>query len=280
MPVKRPEPKPMKSSDDTDTSNGLKPEESKTVGVDCGVQQQQQGSGMVQKNVTDREKDGTLQQIGPDQFAKEASLKTHIQNCKDQAPSESTSTSQKTYSVSTRTNALMRSSSSRTTTNPSPMGFKSSIDASVQSGNSSSSDIQKVRGNDVSDQQMVVSAKHKIFVPKTTVCQYRPRNLGGSRIKSAAPRTKPRPQWCPEGLTHTQKRRLQRLRALEIKEEIAKKNKDKWFNEDKLMVPPKMTWKEKCIVKVENRNTDDTVAAQNSENSRDAPTDMSIDKGG
>jgi hypothetical protein len=103
----------------------------------------------------------------------------------------------------------MRSSSSRISMNPSPMGFKSSIDASVQSGNSSSNDIQKVRGNDVSDQRMVVSAKYKIFVPKTTICQYRPRNLGGSRIKSAALRTKPRPQWCPKGLTHTKKWRVQ-----------------------------------------------------------------------
>jgi hypothetical protein len=30
----------------------------------------------------------------------------------------------------------------------------------------------------------------------------------------------------------------------------------------------------------ENKNVDDTVAARNSENSRDAPTGMDIDKGG
>jgi hypothetical protein len=58
--MKRPGPKPIKSSDDTDTSHGLKPEESKTVGIDCGVQQHQQGSSIVQKKVIDEEKDGTL----------------------------------------------------------------------------------------------------------------------------------------------------------------------------------------------------------------------------
>jgi hypothetical protein len=44
-----------------------------------------------------------------------------------------------------------------------------------------------------SNQRKIVSAKHREFVSKLTVRQYRPRYSGGSRIKSVAPGTKPRP---------------------------------------------------------------------------------------
>jgi hypothetical protein len=67
-------------------------------------------------------------------------------------------------------------------------------------------------------------------------------------IKSVASGTKPGPYWCPTGLTPTQKQRLQRLRALEVKKEIAKKKRDELFNQDKLMVPI-VTWRDKCIAK-------------------------------
>jgi hypothetical protein len=97
------------------------------------------------------------------------------------------------------------------------MDFKSITSTSTECGDSTSSGSQKIRANDVYDQQMVLSARDKIFAPKATVCKYRPRNLGGNGIKSVAPRTKPRPQWCSTVLTHTQKRRVQRLRASEIK---------------------------------------------------------------
>jgi hypothetical protein len=53
---------------------------------------------------------------------------------------------------------------------------------------------------------------------RAAVFQNRPRNLRGNRIGSIVPGTKPKPQWCPAGLTHTQKRRVQRLQAIEIKE--------------------------------------------------------------
>jgi hypothetical protein len=46
------------------------------------------------------------------------------------------------------------------------------------------------------------------------------------------------------------------------------------------MVPPKMTWKKKCIVMDKNINADDMVADGFSENTRGAPNDMDIDKGG
>jgi hypothetical protein len=72
--------------------------------------------------------------------------------------------------------------------------------------------------------------------------------LGGNG-KSVAHGTKPGPQWCPTGLTHTQKRRIQRLRALLIREEIAEKKCDEWFNRDRSMVPPKVTQKAKRIIR-------------------------------
>jgi len=62
---------------------------------------------------------------------------------------------------------------------------------------------------------------------------------------------------------------------LEIKEEIAEKKHDKWFNQDKPMIPTK-TWKEKRIAAEENKNTDDTIIAENSENDKDVPTDMDV----
>jgi hypothetical protein len=49
------------------------------------------------------------------------------------------------------------------------------------------------------------------------------------------------PQWCPSGLTHSQKRKLQRLRAKEKKEQEA----EKIFNAIHPMVPTKQ-WKLKA----------------------------------
>jgi hypothetical protein len=132
----------------------------------------------------------------------------------------------------------------------------------------------------LSNQRNIFSAKDSIFSPRTAVHQHRPENFGDNKIMSVSPGTKPGPQWCPAGLTHTQKRRVQRLRASEIKEEIAEKKCTKCFNRDGPMVPPKMIWKEKHITTDENRKTDDTVVAQNSENNIDAPTDMDVDQGG
>jgi hypothetical protein len=73
---------------------------------------------------------------------------------------------------------------------------------------------------------------------------------------------------------------VQRLRSSEIKEEIAKKKRGEWFNRDRLMAPPKMIWKEKRTTANEHRDADDMVAAQNSENNRDAPTYMDVDLDG
>jgi hypothetical protein len=126
----------------------------------------------------------------------------------------------------------------------------------------------------------VFLAKEKMFAPRTAGTQYRSRNSVGNKTKSVAPGTKPGPRWCPAGITPTQKRWLQRLRASEIQEEIADRNDDVWFNKHMRVVPPKMTWKKKRITTEENRNADGTIAAQNVKNNSDAPTDMDVDQGG
>nr|ABA92239.1 retrotransposon protein, putative, unclassified [Oryza sativa Japonica Group] len=55
----------------------------------------------------------------------------------------------------------------------------------------------------------------------------------------------PNPRWMPKDLTATQKRRLQRLRAQELKEKKAEEQRDKKFNE--LRPPP--VWRPKSIEK-------------------------------
>jgi hypothetical protein len=124
---------------------------------------------------------------------------------------------------------------------------------------------QKIKAGNVSDHKRVSSARGRIFSPKTAVRHYRPRCSGGSIIKSVAPGTKPGPQWCPTGLTPTQKRRVQRLRVLEIKGKIAEKKHDKWFNQDGPVVPLKMIWRKRRVMIEENINLNYKVAGGNSE---------------
>ena len=45
------------------------------------------------------------------------------------------------------------------------------------------------------------------------------------------------PRWCPPGLTRTQRRKLQRLRAQEKKDQEFKRLRDKQFNNYRPMVP-------------------------------------------
>ena len=49
-------------------------------------------------------------------------------------------------------------------------------------------------------------------------------------------------RWCPPGLSHSQKRRLQRLRCQEQKEQEAKKLRDEHFNKYRPMVPQGNEW--------------------------------------
>ena len=54
-------------------------------------------------------------------------------------------------------------------------------------------------------------------------------------------------RWCPEGLTHTQKRKLQRLRNKEKREQEAEKARDEYFNKYMPMIPQGKVWQAKTI---------------------------------
>ena len=54
------------------------------------------------------------------------------------------------------------------------------------------------------------------------------------------------PRWCPSGLTHTQKRKLQRLRNKEKKEQEKEKMRDEEFNRYRPMFPQSKVWKAKA----------------------------------
>ena len=53
------------------------------------------------------------------------------------------------------------------------------------------------------------------------------------------------PRWCPPGLTHTKKRKLQRLRNKEKKEKEEEKIRDEGFNRYRPMFPQSKVWKVK-----------------------------------
>jgi hypothetical protein len=56
---------------------------------------------------------------------------------------------------------------------------------------------------------------------------------------SVTPGTDRFPQWCPSGLNHTQKRRVQRLRTMGILEGKKEEERDRRFNQTRHMVSPK-----------------------------------------
>lgn len=64
-----------------------------------------------------------------------------------------------------------------------------------------------------------------------------------------APGTKPNSRWIPENLTASQKRRLQRLRAQELREKKAEEWRDRRFN--RLRPPPSKEWRPKSPKEVE-----------------------------
>ena len=67
-----------------------------------------------------------------------------------------------------------------------------------------------------------------------------------SSSKSAADKYH-QPRWCPSGLTHTQKRKLQRLRNKEKKEQEEEKIRDEGFNRYRLMFPQSKVWNAKIV---------------------------------
>jgi len=68
------------------------------------------------------------------------------------------------------------------------------------------------------------------------------------------------PRWCPEGLTHTQKRKLQRLRNKEKREQEAEKARDEYFNKYRHMIPQGKVWQAKTIDQPSERPVEPTPA--------------------
>jgi hypothetical protein len=58
------------------------------------------------------------------------------------------------------------------------------------------------------------------------------------------------PRWCPPGLTHTQRRKLQRLRLREKREKELKKKRDENFNSYRSMVPQGKEWRVKAATQI------------------------------
>jgi hypothetical protein len=59
------------------------------------------------------------------------------------------------------------------------------------------------------------------------------------------------PRWCPPGLTHSQRRKLQRLRLREKKEKELEEQRDKIFNSYRPMVPQGKEWRAKTTPQAE-----------------------------
>ena len=55
------------------------------------------------------------------------------------------------------------------------------------------------------------------------------------------------PRCCPSSLTHTQKRKLQRLRNKQKKEQEAEKMRDDHFNKYRPMIPQGKAWQMKTV---------------------------------
>ena len=55
------------------------------------------------------------------------------------------------------------------------------------------------------------------------------------------------PRWCLEGLTHTQKRKLQCLRNKEKREQEAEKARGEYFNKYRPMIPQGKVWQVKKV---------------------------------
>jgi hypothetical protein len=91
---------------------------------------------------------------------------------------------------------------------------------------------------------------------RVCVAQSEYRNKSGIRQsgpveKTTAPGTVSEPRWCPPGLTRTQRRQVQKLRAKEIQEKAQEEERNRWFNQERPMKRSGKTWKEKRIEREE-----------------------------
>jgi hypothetical protein len=64
-------------------------------------------------------------------------------------------------------------------------------------------------------------------------------------LKTIVPKIASSPCWHPPGLTPSQKRRIQRLRAQKLREEVVEKERDKHFNVIWPVISMKQEWRVK-----------------------------------
>jgi hypothetical protein len=78
--------------------------------------------------------------------------------------------------------------------------------------------------------------------------------------RTTMPWMAPAPRWCPPGLTPSQRRRIQWMRAQRMREEAAKKERDEYFNIIPPVIPMRQEWrvKEKVDTHAPTTSNDDT----------------------
>jgi hypothetical protein len=69
--------------------------------------------------------------------------------------------------------------------------------------------------------------------------------------------TAPAPHWCPPGLTPSQRRRIQWMRAQKMREEAVKKERDEYFNIIRPVIPTNQEWRVKDKVDTPAPTTSD-----------------------
>ena len=115
---------------------------------------------------------------------------------------------------------------------------KTKVDIVVQIGE------LKVVVQDKGKEQMVVDKSATSSVPPAQK-SFTANNHEASCSKVADKYHQPR--WCPEGLTHTQKRKLQCLRNKEKREQEPKNARDEYFNKYRPMILQGKVWQVKTV---------------------------------
>ena len=114
----------------------------------------------------------------------------------------------------------------------------------VDSGKTTTDDVVRIGDvnvvvKDVGKKPMVFGKSAQIDPQKQMLANDHEASSSGSASKYHQLR------WCPLGLSHSQKRRLQRLRCQEQKEKEVEKLRDEHFNKYRPMVPQGKEWRAK-----------------------------------
>jgi hypothetical protein len=115
----------------------------------------------------------------------------------------------------------------------------------VDTGKTTTNDVMQIGDvnvdvKDVAKGPIVVGNQVNSSVPKSVMG-----NDHGASSSSSTERYF-QPRWCPLGFTHTQKRKLQRLRFQEKREQKLEKQRDEQFNKYRPIVPQGKAWKVKA----------------------------------